>query len=298
MHIDLWIALAALIVGLVVGLTGMGGGALMTPLLVLLFHVQPLAAVSSDLVNSMVMKPVGSFVHLRRRNVEGGLVLWLMIGSVPSAFAGVLVLRLLGSDAELQLRIKLILGAALVLAAAAILAKGYLQGRAIRAGKQAEESGPVTVHRLPTVLVGAVGGLLVGMTSVGSGSLIVAMLLFLYPRLSGSRLVGTDLVQAVPLVTAAAIGHILFGDFRLELTASLLLGSIPGVYIGARLSSIAPDRLIRPALFVVLLASGLKLLNVGNVETLVAVVAAAVVGFGVWSATHRAAQLKSSSIPS
>ena len=285
MHIDPLVALAALIVGFIVGLTGMGGGALMTPILVLVFKVQPLAAVSSDLVASMIMKPFGSAIHLRRRTVHIGLVRWLMVGSVPAAFAGVFVIRVMGQSSQVQDRLKLLLGGALLLAAAAIVAKGFLQARNRRDGA-ADDAGEIIVNPAATVAIGAVGGLLVGMTSVGSGSLIVAMLLMLYPRLSGSRLVGTDLVQAVPLVTAAAVGHILFGDFRLDLTASLLMGSIPGVLIGAALSSRAPDGLIRPALFLVLVASALKLLNVGNLELVIVLAALVAAGAAGWGLTR------------
>src|ERR1700682_214091 len=263
----------------------MGGGALMTPILVLIFNVQPLAAVSSDLVASMIMKPVGGAVHLRRGTVNRSLVLWLMVGSAPSAFAGVLVIKMLGQSHQVQGRLKVLLGLALIVAAVAIVAKGYLQGRGERAGSSGRRVESIRVHRAATILVGAIGGLLVGMTSVGSGSLIVAMLLVLYPRLSGSRLGGTDLVQAVPLVTGAALGHILFGDFRLDLTASLLVGSIPGVYAGAKLSAWAPDAVIRPALLFVLLASGLKLLNVSNIELVWILLAVAAAGVAWWVVT-------------
>jgi uncharacterized membrane protein YfcA len=122
----------------------------------------------------------------------------------------------------------------------------------------------VAVRRLPTVLVGVVGGLVVGMTSVGSGSLMIVLLLGLYPLMESKALVGTDLVQAVPLVAAAAIGHLFFGDFQMGLTASLLVGCIPGVYIGARLSSRAPDAVIRPVLVAVLGGSALKLLGMST----------------------------------
>ena len=265
MHIDPYVAAAGLLVGFTVGLTGMGGGALMTPLLVLVFKVQPLAAVSSDLVAAMVMKPVGGGVHLRRGTVNFGLVRWLMAGSVPAAFAGVLVLRALGDGAVVQERIKQVLGVALVLAAGSIAAKALLQARRARSAAQ-EPPAPFQLRPLPTVLIGVVGGLVVGMTSVGSGSLVIVLLLLLYPMLRSSELVGTDLVQAIPLVASAAAGHLLFGDFKLDLTASLLAGSIPGVYLGARLSSRANDAVIRPALAVVLVASGLKLLGVTNLE--------------------------------
>jgi uncharacterized membrane protein YfcA len=288
-HIDPLVALAALIVGFIVGLTGMGGGALMTPILVLLFKVQPLAAVSSDLVASMIMKPFGGAVHLRRGTVHIGLVRWLVVGSVPAAFAGVFVIKLLGQGAQVQDRLKLVLGGALLLAAAAIVAKGFLQARNRRNGSSVD-AGEIKINRAATVAVGAIGGLLVGMTSVGSGSLIVGMLLLLYPTFPGSRLVGTDLVQAVPLVTAAAVGHILFGDFRLDLTASLLLGSIPGVLAGAALSSRAPDGVIRPVLFLVLVASALKLLNVDNVELVVVLAALATAGVAARGISRMRAQ--------
>jgi uncharacterized membrane protein YfcA len=129
-----------------------------------------------------------------------------------------------------------------------------------------------------------VGGLVVGMTSVGSGSLMIVMLLVLYPMLRSSELVGTDLVQAIPLVGSAAVGHLLFGDFRLDLTASLLVGSIPGVYLGARLSSRASDAVIRPALALVLVASGLKLLGVDNLEMALLVLALVLLAVPVWGA--------------
>lgn len=258
MDIDGWIALAGLAVGFIVGLTGMGGGALMTPLLVLLFKVEPLAAVSSDLVAAFVMKPVGAGVHLRRGTVDLQLVKWLALGSVPSAFCGALLLDRLGDSDAVQDRIKVVLGLALLVAAGSMALKQFMARG--RAPAQGTERPPV--RPLPTFLVGLAGGLIVGLTSVGSGSLMIVMLLVLYPTLSASQLVGTDLVQAIPLVGAAAAGHLLFGDFHLGVTASLLIGALPGVYVGARVSAKAPDRLIRPVLVVVLVASALKLLGV------------------------------------
>jgi uncharacterized membrane protein YfcA len=255
------VALAGLFVGLVVGLTGMGGGALMTPLLVLLFGVEPVTAVSSDIVASMVMKPVGGGVHWQRGTVNKSLVKWLVIGSVPSAFLGVLLLKQLGAGPDLQLRVKLALGAALLIVSAGLVIRPLLSRRR----RPGESMVPLVVKRAPTVLIGILGGIVVGVTSVGSGSLMIILLLMLYPRLKLSELVGTDLVQAVPLVTSAAIGHLLFGSFELALTSSILIGSIPGVFVGARLSSRAPDHVIRPALIVVLLASSLKLLGASNV---------------------------------
>jgi uncharacterized membrane protein YfcA len=267
------IAVAGAIVGFVVGLTGMGGGALMTPILVLFFHVKPLAAVSSDLVASLIMKPVGAGVHWRAKTVKKPLVGWLCLGSVPSAFGGVLLLRALPGQADLQARIKIALGAALMLAVIGIVVRFVLDvGR--RSQVDDSEFHDVHVHRVRTVLIGVVGGVIVGMTSVGSGSLMIVLLMLLYPTLSMRELVGTDLVQALPLVGSAALGQAIFGDVRLGLTTSLIIGAVPACYLGARLSSRAPSWFVRRALAVVLLASSLKLLDV-PVHPLAAVTGAA-----------------------
>jgi uncharacterized protein len=286
MHLDMYVVLAGFLVGAVVGMTGMGGGALMTPILVLVFGIQPLAAVSSDLVASMIMRPVGGIVHFRRGTVRTDLVKWLALGSVPAAFAGVFVLRLLGDSSVMQDRLKVVLGSVLLLAAATIVAKGYLMARERRRrhleGPAHVAHAPLRVRRVPTMLVGAVGGLVVGMTSVGSGSLIIVSLMLMYPAITASELVGTDLVQGVPLVASAALAHLLFGNFQLALTASLILGSVPGVYLGARFSSRAPDGLVRPALVFVLLASGLKLVNMSTPALGWTLLSIVLVGLPLW----------------
>jgi len=265
--IDIPIAIGGLLVGTIVGLTGVGGGALMTPMLVLIFGIEPLAAVSSDVVASLIMKPIGGGVHLRRGTVNMQLVKWLMLGSLPCAFLGVLLLKSFGGP-QIQSTIKLGLGIALVLASAGILLRPLI----VRKHRDAPQGEPTPIRPLPTVIVGIVGGLIVGMTSVGSGSLMIVMLLMLYPRLKLSDLVGTDLVQAIPLVASAALAHFLFGDFRLALTGSILLGAIPGVYIGARMSSRAPDHVLRPILLVALTASATRLLGANNQIMLIAAV--------------------------
>lgn len=298
------VGLAGLFVGFVVGLTGMGGGALMTPVMILLFKVDPLAAVSSDLVASLVMKPVGGAVHLRRGTVNRDLVKWLVLGSVPSAFVGVLVLRWLGDAENTASVVKTSLGVALLFAATSMVAKAMLdlrktQRRKLALGDETEtpvESVPV--RKLPTLLVGAVGGLVVGMTSVGSGSLMIVALLMLYPAIRAGQLVGTDLVQAVPLVASASLGHILFGDFRLGLTASLLIGALPGVYLGARVSSSAPGGVVRRALVVVLLASGLKLLDASTATLLLVLLGVAVLGPVLWATVYRSARPDRTDTPS
>jgi uncharacterized protein len=224
-------------------------------------------------VASAVMKPVGSVVHLRRGTVHLGLVKWLCVGSVPAAFSAVVVARFLGDSDDVQSVIRTALGVALLLAAAGLIVRAYIrliEHARIRDGRAAplRQGRPrVEVRPLPVVLVGIAGGIVVGMTSVGSGSLIVIALMTLYPRLTASELVGTDLVQAVPLVASAALGHLIFGDFQLALTTSLLVGSIPGVWCGAHLSARAPGGLVRRVLAFVLLASGLKLLDISTRET-------------------------------
>lgn len=293
MNIDPLLALASFGIGIVVGLTGMGGGALMTPVLVLFFNVPPLTAVSSDLVASAVMKPVGSVVHLRRGTVNLDLVKWLCIGSVPGAFSGVLIARALGTGQQVQDLIRIALGVALLLAAAGLTVRAYIRlvEHARRRDGRAEplpQGRPSVILRpLPTVVLGAVGGIVVGLTSVGSGSLIIIALMALYPTLKASELVGTDLVQAVPLVASAALGHLLFGDFKLDLTTSLLVGCIPGVWVGAHVSARASGGLVRRALAFVLLASALKLLHFSNTDTGIILILVLLVAPVVWMLVRR-----------
>jgi uncharacterized membrane protein YfcA len=290
---NLWLVLGSFGVGIIVGLTGMGGGALMTPVLVLVFGVPPLAAVSSDLLASAVMKPVGSLVHLRRGTVNLRLVGYLCLGSVPAAFCGVLVLKSLGKGQQIQDGIKTVLGIAILLTAVLLMVRAYLRlverarSRDGRGEPLPQDRPEVPVRILPTIVLGAVGGLLVGMTSVGSGSLIIIGLMLMYPGLRASQLVGTDLLQAVPLVASAAIGHALFGDLDLGISVPLIIGSIPGAFIGAHLSARLPGGVIRRVLAFVLLASGLKLLNISNQVTAVILGIALVAAPLVWMLIRR-----------
>jgi uncharacterized membrane protein YfcA len=166
----------------------------------------------------------------------------------------------------------------LLIAAAGMIVKVWLQSRR----PIVADGAPLHIRPLPTIIIGIVGGVLVGMTSVGSGSVMIVALMLLYPTLSSRELVGTDLVQAVPLVGAAALGHLLFGNLSFDLTASVLLGAIPGVYIGAHISARASDRFIRPVLIGVLVVSSVKLLGGSNVVLLVST-AVAVVAVATWS---------------
>lgn len=288
MHLDLYKTLAGVIVGFVIGLTGMGGGALMTPGLVLMFGVNPGAAVSADVVTSLVLKPFGGSVHVRRGTVNWRLVRWLAIGSIPSAFLGAYLLDdVIGTSN--QTRVKEILGWVLVVAAGAILAKLVLQARRHEA-PVTEMMSPRLVRPLATLLVGAFGGLVVGMTSVGSGSIIIVILMMMYPKLSSKEMVGTDLVQAIPLVGAAALGHYLFGTLDFSIIGSVLLGAIPAVMVGAHFSSRGADRYIRPVLVAVLGISALGLLGVTNGWLLTSAIASMVVLALVVLRIHRNAR--------
>ncbi|MDQ2670093.1 MAG: sulfite exporter TauE/SafE family protein [Gemmatimonadota bacterium] len=267
MSIDPLLTIASFGIGIVVGLTGMGGGALMTPVLVLFFNIPPLTAVSSDLVASAIMKPVGSAVHLRRGTVHMGLVKWLCIGSIPGAFSGVLIARALGHGAEVQEIVRTALGVALLLAAIGLIVRAYL--RLLEYARRRDgrapplPQGPPTVELkvMPTILVGAVGGVVVGLTSVGSGSLIIIALMALYPALKANELVGTDLVQAVPLVLAAAISNIALNGLDCGILVPLVIGSVPGTLIGARIAPRVPQSFIRRGIVVVLSMSGVALLD-------------------------------------
>lgn len=272
------LAVAGLVTGLLVGLTGTGGGALMTPILTLVFGVPPLAAVSTDLVTGVFMKPVAVAVHLPRHTIRWRIVGWLCVGSVPAAFAGAVVDGLLGS-AGIEQVLKLALGATLLLAVASTVVRMFMDmHRALRRGPVLETEPDVSAVRL--AIVGAVVGFVVGMTSVGSGSLVMVTLLLMYPGLSAGRLVGTDLAQALPLIASAALGHLLFGQVQFAMVFALLVGAIPGALIGALLSSRAPSRIIRAALAVVLLASGISLLGSPALLTLAAAVVATGLAIG------------------
>lgn len=283
-HVSLHIVIAGLIVGLLVGMTGAGGGALMTPILILLFGVTPSTAVSSDIVASAIMKPFGGAVHYRRGTVHTGLVGWLCAGSVPAAFAGVFIDRSLGSGKAMQQNIEYAMGAAIFLAAAAMIFRLLMESSGRwRPTPEGEAEPQIAVRRVLTVAIGAFGGLLVGITSVGSGSLMIVMLMMAYPAMSMRRLVGTDIVQSIPLVGSAAIGHALFGGFAFGLTASIVVGSVPGVLAGSWLSSRASNILLRPILAFVLMASALKLLGMGATTLAITMGIVALAGLPLWA---------------
>jgi len=253
MTFDLTLAAYGFVVGLLVGLTGMGGGVLMTPLLMLGLGMPATAAVGTDLLYSLVTKLAGSWQHWRQRTVDMQLVRTLAIGSIPASVVAVGIVAWLehASVSGFETGLARAIGGALVVAAA-------LLGWRALAGESTHPQ--VAAHRRPAIIaVGALGGLLVGLTSVGSGSVIMALLVFFVP-LDTRRLVGSDVVHAALLVGVAAAGHALLGNVDVLLAAQLLVGSIPGVLIGSRLTLRAPRRILQAALAALLILSGLRLL--------------------------------------
>jgi uncharacterized membrane protein YfcA len=255
------ILVAGFVVGVVVGLTGMGGGALMTPALIFLGVGDAATVVTADLTAAAVYKTGGAAVHAREGSPNLRLAMWLIIGSVPLALLGPYLVRGITDDAEqLEFVLLMSIGFALLFAASTYALRLYINLLRVRGGAPAEDPNP-RIRPLPTLLVGALGGLLVGVTSVGSGSVIMVALLMLYPGLAAVKLVGTDLVQAVPLVMAAAISNIAIHGLDWSILIPLVLGSVPGTLIGARLAPRVPQSYIRRGIVVVLTMSGVALLD-------------------------------------
>ena len=264
MHLDIALVAAGALVGLLVGLTGTGGGALMTPMLVLLFGVAPTTAIASDLVASVLMRPVGALVHWRRHRVDQRVVALLCAGSVPAAFAGTYVLHRFGTAAA-EVAPQRLLGAALVIGGGAMMARHLLTGRAGPAR-------PIRGATAATVLTGVVGGFLVGLTSVGAGSLMMMALMLLYPSMASDRLVGTDLAQSVPLALGASIGALVFGHVSLSITAALAIGAVPATLAGSLISSRRASAVARPLITAMVVMSGLKYLGLTTTTLAVALI--------------------------
>ncbi|MEX0426817.1 sulfite exporter TauE/SafE family protein [Nocardioides sp. DS6] len=266
-------------IGIVVGLTGMGGGALMTPALILL-GINPTTAVANDLVAASVNKSVGAGVHWRHGSPNLRLAGYLIAGSVPCAFLGTFVTRLLGSGDEEDL-LKTILGYALLFAAASYAFRMYLQLRHVTSGNTIPDEDP-QLRPLLTIGIGAVGGFLVGITSVGSGSVIMIALLLLYPTLSAVKLVGTDLVQAVPLVVAAAVGQVINHGVEWSVLIPLIIGGSPGTFLGSKIARWVSQSVIRRGIVIVLTMSGAKMLGASSDALLIIAGAMLLLGPLAW----------------
>ena len=250
---------AGFIVGIVVGLTGMGGGALMTPALIFLGVGEAATVVTADLTAAAVYKTGGAIVHKREGSPNMQLAKWLMIGSIPMALLGPHLVSWVVDPEDIDETLKLCIGFALLLAAATYALRLYLNLLRVRGGQHPDDN--PAIRPLATLLVGALGGLLVGVTSVGSGSVIMIALLMLYPGLSAVKLVGTDLVQAVPLVLAAAVSNIALHGLDWGILVPLVLGSVPGTLIGSAIAPRVPQSFIRRGIVVVLTMSGVALLD-------------------------------------
>lgn len=269
----------AFLIGIVVGLTGMGGGALMTPALIFL-GVPPTAAVANDLTAAAINKSVGAAVHYKHGSPNLQLAKWLILGSVPTSFAGAWIIKAIGADKDQQAFLKMAIGVALLITATTFSLRIYLEMRR-NIAEDPDRPDP-KVRPLPTFIVGAVGGLLVGMTSVGSGSLIMISLLLLYPALSARKLVGTDLVQAIPLVLSASISHILVSGIQWNILIPLIIGGSPGTFLGARLAAFVSQSILRRGIAIVLTLTGLGLLKVDPVVVGVLGAAMVILGPVVW----------------
>ena len=255
---SLKVSVLGFVVGFLVGLTGMGGGAVMTPVLILLGWARPVMAVGTDLVCGAVTRVVGAFVHFRQETVDFTIVKRLSLGSIPGALVGLALLGLWRSrgGGAMDRAVVRLLGLALVCVALSLFARS-LQGRRGRiVGDIVNSNTPPWL----TSLIGALIGCLVSLTSVGSGSLIVACLVVMYPAVPLKRIVGSDIVHALFLLAVSALGHIGMGSVDVPLLGGLLIGSLPGVWLGSRMSAIFPEKVLRPILATTLLVLGYKLL--------------------------------------
>ena len=249
-------AVSGLFVGTVVGLTGVGGGSLMTPILVLLFGFHPSTAVATDLLYASATKSVGTAVHGANKTVDWRIVGRLAAGSIPATIATVVLLYTLhlGDDATSKL-ISTVLGVALIVTAITLLFRRHILAFAER---HAVIPSPQATNTL-TIVLGAALGVLITLSSVGAGAIGVTVLIFLYPKIPLARLVGSDIAHAVPLTLIAGLGHSALGGLNLPLLGSLLVGSVPGIIIGSHLTARIPETVLRPILAATLAVVGTKL---------------------------------------
>ena len=255
--INLLYVLSGLGVGFLVGMTGVGGGSLMTPLLILLFRVHPQAAVGTDLLYAALTKTVGTLVHGRSQAVDWRVVGRLALGSIPAPVRTIAVLHWAGSPSvRVTHVISVALGIALLITAPSVLFRQRLQALS---GRKADVLSPAMTGSL-TTLLGGVLGVMVTLSSVGAGAIGMAALIFLYPGLEIRRLVGSDIAHAVPLTAIAGMGHWWIGDIDMHLLVSLLCGSIPGIILGSLCVGIVPDRVQRVILAAILVTVGLKVI--------------------------------------
>jgi uncharacterized membrane protein YfcA len=260
MDFQIGLVVAGLVVGLIVGLTGVGGGSLMTPIL-LWFGISPTTAVGTDLLYAAITKAGGVFVHNKKQNINWSITGWLSLGSIPAALLTLYVLHVLDTDTTaLNNVIKYSLGWALVFTSVAILFKKKIMVYSQRHAGDKFHKESKTQNFL-TVAIGVLLGVTVTLTSIGAGALGTVTLFFLYPLLPTNRLVGTEIAHAVPLTLVAGLGHASMGNLDMFLLGQLLMGSLPGIYIGSMLSGKVPDLFLRNALAIMLFFVGFKLIS-------------------------------------
>jgi uncharacterized membrane protein YfcA len=270
-------------VGVLVGTTGMGGGSLMTPLLILIFGVKPVLAIGTDLIYGAVTKTVGGWRHFRQGTVDMGISAWLAVGSIPGALVGVVALNRLhrAYGPSFDTTVLVLVAAALLITAVAVLMRALFLPRVV--ARERETVALETRHKAVAVVTGLVIGFVLSVTSAGSGSLIAIVLIVAY-RLTPRRVVGTDVFHAAILLWVAGLAHMASGNVDLGLAANILVGSVPGVWLGTHLSGRLPDSGLRPALGIVLLAAGLSLLSKAGatISPVVIVGVPAVLAVAVW----------------
>jgi uncharacterized protein len=273
-------------IGVLVGMTGMGGGSLMTPLLILIFGIQPTTAIGTDIFYSAVTKTVGGWRHLRMKTVNMELVKWLALGSVPAAVGGVALVSVIenhvGED-RLDSLVYAVLGGTLLMVGIITLARALILRNLV---DERDRFDVERRHKVAAVLIGATTGFVIGITSAGSGTVIAILLIAVY-RLAPKKVVGTDVFHAAVLLWAAGLAHIVGGNVDFSLAANILIGSVPGVIVGAALSSKAPQGFIRTALGLVLVGSGIVTIQKGdpNVWPIAALIAG--IGLGAVLAAPR-----------
>jgi uncharacterized membrane protein YfcA len=283
---DLAIILFGLGIGVLVGMTGMGGGSLMTPMLILVFGIQPTTAIGTDIFYSAVTKTVGGWRHFRMKTVNTDLVKWLALGSVPAAVLGVAVVSVLedhvGAD-RLDSLVYAVLGGTLLMVGLITLARALILRTLVdeRDGFEVERR-----HKVAAVVIGATTGLVIGVTSAGSGTVIAILLIAVY-RLAPKKVVGTDVFHAAILLWAAGLAHWVGGNVDFPLALNILIGSVPGVVIGAALSDRAPQGFLRTALGVVLIGSGIVTIQKGDPTVWPIAAAVAALGLGSLLAAPR-----------
>jgi uncharacterized membrane protein YfcA len=273
-------------IGILVGMTGMGGGSLMTPLLILIFGIQPTTAIGTDIFYSAVTKTVGGWRHLRMKTVNMELVKWLALGSVPAAIAGVAIVSVLerhiGED-RLDSLVYAVLGGTLLMVGIITLTRALILRNLV---DERDRFDVERRHKVAAVAIGATTGFVIGVTSAGSGTVIAILLIAVY-RLAPKKVVGTDVFHAAVLLWAAGIAHWIGGNVDFVLAGNILLGSVPGVVIGAALSGKAPQGFIRTALGVVLIASGIVTIQKGDPTVWPIAAAVAALGLGAILAAPR-----------